>query len=189
MEIIDTAEAYNDAIKVIKSGVDFDLDDGSVTLENGWRARVEAVTHTRNKQLFLYISNDRFGFIEARMSVNQWKILEAEYSSIYVNSHKAYNCTYEKVKELLSFILLKCTPKNFSDYPKIVQDEWIRLGFSFGHDLFDLMKKTVDESEWVDWAPFWRNEYYRLARILESEGRKVPPLGGTSQGTKGKPKG
>ena len=189
MEVITTREAYEDAIKVPKSEDECDFDDGSVTLDNGWRARIEVITHTRNKQLFLYISNDRFGFIEARMSVNQWKILETEYSSIYVNSHKAYDCTYENVKALLSFILLKCAPKNFSDYPKIIQDEWIHLGFYFCHDLFELMKRTVDESEWVDWAPFWRNEYNRLKRIMESAGLKVPPLGGNSQGTKGKHKG
>ena len=185
MKIIDTLEAYNDAIKNIKSEVDFDFDDGRVSLDNGWKARVEVIAHNRYKKHFLHISNNKFGFNEAKMSVNQWKKIEAEYSSMYIASRMAYACTYSNVKALLSFLLINCAPKNFSDYPKGVQDEWIRLGFSFGHELFDLMKKTVDESEWVDWAPYWRNQYYRLARLMEMEGRKVPELGEEGQDTNG----
>jgi len=186
VEIITTRKAYEDAIKSIKSGVDFDIDDGSVSLDHGWKAWVEVVAHTRKKTYFLCISNDRFGFNEAKMSVNQWKKTEAAYSAMYEKSHIAHACTYDNVKTLLSLLLINCTPKNFSDYPGIIQNSWIRLGFFFGHDLFDLMKKTVEESEWTDWAPFWRNEYYRLVRIMEKEGRKVPDLGGKGQASKGK---
>ena len=185
MKIIDTLEAYNDAIKTIKSGVDFDFDDGRVSLDNGWKARVEVIAHTRNKQHFLYISNNRFGFLEAKMSVAQWKKIEAAYLSTYVKSHNTYDTTYKNVKALLSLLLIYCAPKNCSDYPKIIQDEWIHLGFSFGHDLFDLIQKTVNESEWVDWAPHWRNKYFRLLRSMEKDGRKVPELGEEGQDTDG----
>jgi len=176
MEIITTREAYEDAIKSIQSGSDFEFEfgDGSVFLDHGWKARVEVIANTRNRTHYLYIKNDRFGFPEAKMMVTQWKRIEAEYISTYMKSYKTYDCTYENVKACLSLLLISCNPKNFSDYPNIIQDEWIHLGFYFCRDLFNLVKTVVNESDWKDWGPYWKSKYYRLLRSMGEDEGKVP---------------
>ena len=174
MEPISTSEAYNNAIKVVEHGSDLDFIDTRESFEHGWEARIEVVPNTRNKKYLLYIRNNRFGFQEAKMSVAQWKKIEKEYSSTYLNSYKTYDCTYDNVKACLSLLLLNCSPKNFSDYPAFVQDKWVHLGFNFCLDLFVLMQNVVEKSEWKDWAQYWKNEYNKLARWVATKGLEAP---------------
>jgi len=177
MVILTTLEAYNDAIKSIKAGSDIDFDPEQESIDHGWKVRVECIAKARKVKHYLYISNDRFGFNEAELSMTQWKRIEAMYLSTYVKNHKFHDHTHENVKTCLSLLLIYCTPKNVSDYPNSIQDKWIRLGYYFCHDLFYTVKNAVDESDWVDWVPFWRKEYYKLKRIIEMGGGKVLEAG------------
>lgn len=174
MEILTSIEAYKEAIKTVVVESEFDFDTDYEFYNHGRKARIEVIPKARYTKHYLYILNEKYGFLEAKMSINDWQKTEREYLGTYIKSHKAYEASYENVKNCLSLLLIRCEPKNFSDYPKIIQDEWIHLGFNFCTDLFSTVKSVVEESDWKDWGPYWRNRYYQLEQQLRREGRKVP---------------
>jgi hypothetical protein len=160
MQIITTLESYREAIKIEKPRSDFDFNEEEIYTDHGWKARFEAVPKTRNVKKHLFVSNERFGFFEAQMTFGNWMQTEINYRKTFKESVKEFEPTSKIIEKRLDLLLIYCKPKNFSDYPKPIQEKWIHLGVFFCQDLFNTMKIAFDELEWRDWGPHWRSKYY-----------------------------
>lgn len=137
------------------------------TPNSGWVVWVEVKAINKTRKFYLHIENTRFGIKPCVMTVNNWKKIEANFISTFIEREQGFNrspADRELVEAALKLLLIFAKPKNISDYSSRKIKPMVDLGMQFCFDLFQLAKDKVEHSEWVDWSMFWRSKYFALLK-------------------------